>query len=516
MSLQKYENMFKKILIANRGEIAVRIIRACRELGIKAVAVYSEIDRKGLHVRMADEAYLIGPSPSTASYLNMEKLIEVAKKAGCEGIHPGYGFLAENSAFARKVEEQSLVFIGPPASAIELLGDKMAARKTMKKAGIEVVPGTEEPLESEEQGLRIARKIGFPILIKAAGGGGGKGMRVVREEKDLKEAMRACASEAKSAFADARIYIEKYLEKPRHVEIQILGDKFGNVIHLGERECSIQRRHQKVIEESPSPIVDEKMRRKMGETAIRAAKAAGYYNAGTMEFLIDSDKNFYFLEANTRLQVEHPVTEMVTGIDIAKEQIRIASGSPLSYKQGDVSWKGAAIECRIYAEDPENNFLPSTGIVSYYEEPAGPGIRVDAGLYEGCEIPIFYDPIIGKLITWGANRDEAIQRMKRALSEYHISGVSTTIPFHLQVMDNEKFKRGELSTHFIEEEFSRGLKVILEEDELKMAALFAALAGYQNKKRVKSAFGGKGSRVQEKENPWKMEGRRRGLRRLGM
>jgi acetyl-CoA carboxylase biotin carboxylase subunit len=506
-------SMFKKILIANRGEIAVRIIRACRELGIKAVAVYSEIDRKGLHVRMADEAYFIGPSPSTASYLNMEKLIEVAKKAGCEGIHPGYGFLAENSAFARKVEEQGLVFIGPPASAIELLGDKMAARKTMKKAGIEVVPGTEEPLETEEQGLKIARKIGFPILIKAAGGGGGNGMRVVREEKDLKEAMRACASEAKSAFADARIYIEKYLEKPRHVEIQILGDKFGKVIHLGERECSIQRRHQKVIEESPSPIVDEKMRKKMGETAVKAAKAAGYYNAGTMEFLVDPDKNFYFLEANTRLQVEHPVTEMVTGIDIAKEQIRIASGSPLSYKQEDVAWKGAAIECRIYAEDPENNFLPSTGTVSYYEEPAGPGIRVDAGLYEGCEIPIYYDPIIGKLITWGANRDEAIQRMKRALSEYHISGVATTIPFHIQVLDNEKFKRGELSTHFIQEEFSQGLKVTLKEDDLKMVALFAALAEYQNRSRAQTFKSSKAQGEKQRENSWKMEGRRRGLRK---
>jgi acetyl-CoA carboxylase biotin carboxylase subunit len=465
--------MFKKILIANRGEIAVRIIRACKELGIKAVAVFSEIDRKGLHVRMADEAYFIGPSPSVASYLDMEKLIEVAKKAGCEGIHPGYGFLAENPVFARLVEKESLIFIGPPASAIELLGDKMAARKTMKKAGIEVVPGTEEPLESEKQGLSIVQKIGFPILIKAAGGGGGKGMRVVRNEKNLKEAMRACSSEAKSAFADARIYIEKYLEKPRHIEIQILGDKYGDVIYLGERECSIQRRHQKVIEESPSTVVDDGMRKGMGETAVKAAKVAGYYNAGTMEFLVDSNKNFYFLEANTRLQVEHPVTEMVTGIDIAKEQIKIASGLPLGYRQEDICWKGAAMECRIYAEDPENNFLPSTGMVSYYEEPAGPGIRVDSGLYEGCEVPIYYDPIIGKLITWGKNREEAIQRMKRALSEYHISGVATTIPFHMQVMENEKFKKGELSTHFIEEEFNQGREVQIEDSTYQMVALFS-------------------------------------------
>lgn len=502
--------MFKKILIANRGEIAVRIIRACRESGIKAVTVFSEVDRKGLHVRMADEAYFIGPSPSAESYLNMEKIIEVAKKAECEGIHPGYGFLAENPVFARKIEKEGLFFIGPPASAIELLGDKMAARKTMKDAGIDIVPGTEEPLESEKQGLSIAQRIGFPILIKAAGGGGGKGMRIVRNEKDLKEAMRACASEAKSAFADARIYIEKYLERPRHVEIQILGDKFGNVIYLGERECSIQRRHQKVVEESPSPVVDEKMRKRMGETAVKAAKAAGYRNAGTMEFLVDSDKNFYFLEANTRLQVEHPVTEMVTGIDIAKEQIKIASGLPLSYKQKDISWRGAAIECRIYAEDPENNFLPSTGVVSSYEEPAGPGIRVDSGLYEGCEVPIYYDPIIGKLITWGKNRDEAIQRMRRALTEYRISGVATTIPFHIQVMQNEKFQKGDLSTHFIEEEFNRGRKIQAEEDVYKMAALFSALVKFKETKRIQTR---RGSKIQ-RENPWKIEGRRRGLRRL--
>ena len=508
--------MFKKILIANRGEIAVRIIRACRELGIKAVAVFSEIDRKGLHVRMADEAYFIGPSPSVASYLNMEKLIEVAKKANCEGIHPGYGFLAENPVFARLVEKEGLVFIGPPDSAIKLLGDKMAARKTMKKAGIEVVPGTEEPLESEKQGLAIVQKIGFPILIKAAGGGGGKGMRIVRNEKDLKEAMRACSSEAKSAFADARIYIEKYLEKPRHIEIQILGDKLGNIIYLGERECSIQRRHQKVIEESPSPIVDEVMRKKMGETAVKAAKVAGYYNAGTMEFLVDSDKSFYFLEANTRLQVEHPVTEMVTGIDIAKEQIKIAFSLPLGYTQEDICWKGAAIECRIYAEDPENNFLPSTGTVSYYEEPAGPGIRVDSGLYEGCEVPIYYDPIIGKLITWGKDREEAIQRMKRALSEYHISGVATTIPFHMQVMENEKFKKGELSTHFIEEEFNQGRKAQLEENSYRMVALFSALAEYKNIQKVQRFNPPGRTKAQEKENPWKMEGRRRGLRKLGV
>ncbi|MCJ7578219.1 MAG: ATP-grasp domain-containing protein, partial [candidate division Zixibacteria bacterium] len=347
--------MFRKVLIANRGEIAVRIIRACREMGIKTVAVFSEIDRKALHVRFADEAYPIGPAPSAQSYLDMEKIIEKAKESGAEAIHPGYGFLAENPVFVKMVESEGLIFIGPPSSAVELLGDKIAARKTMKNAGVPIVPGTEVEIASEEQAISIAEKIGFPILIKAVGGGGGKGMRIVRQKSELKEALRGASSEASSAFADPRIYIEKYLEKPRHVEIQILADKYGNVIHLGERECSIQRRHQKVVEESPSPIVDEKMRKAMGEQAVKAAKATGYVNAGTMEFLVDQDRKFYFLESNTRLQVEHPVTEMVTGIDLAKEQIKIASGMKLSYKQEDIKWKGSAIECRIYAEDPENN-----------------------------------------------------------------------------------------------------------------------------------------------------------------
>jgi len=507
--------MFKKILIANRGEIAVRIIRACREMGIKTVAVFSEIDRKALHVRFADEAYLIGPAPSTQSYLDMEKLIEVAKESGAKAIHPGYGFLAENPTFVRLVESEGLTFIGPPSSAVELLGDKVAARKTMKNAGVPIVPGTEVEIASEEQALLIAEKIGFPILIKAVGGGGGKGMRIVRQKSELKEATRGASSEANSAFADPRIYIEKYLERPRHVEIQILADKYGNVIHLGERECSIQRRHQKVVEESPSPIVDEKTRKAMGEQAVKAAKAAGYVNAGTMEFLVDQDRKFYFLESNTRLQVEHPVTEMVTGIDIAKEQIKIASGMKLSYKQEDIRWKGSAIECRIYAEDPENNFLPSVGTVHSYVEPSGPGVRVDSGLYEGIEISLYYDPLIAKLLVWANDRNEAIERMKRALSEYRISGVATTIPFHLKVMNNEKFKEGKIHTHFIEEEMEKGeLMISGDSDDIsKAVAVFSALLYHQERVGkpswlAKTPF----SKRKSTDSPWKIEGRRMGLR----
>jgi len=503
--------MFKKILIANRGEIAVRIIRACREMGIKTVAIFSDIDRKALHVRLADEAYFVGPAQATQSYLNMERIIEVARDSGAEAIHPGYGFFAENYDFVKRVESEGLVFIGPPAKAVKLLGDKVAARKTMKGSGVPIVPGTEVEIGSDEQGAFIADEVGLPILIKAVGGGGGKGMRIVREKSELKSALRAASSEAKSAFADPRIYIEKYLERPRHVEIQILADRFGNVIHLGERECSIQRRHQKVIEESPSPVVDEKMRKAMGETAVTAAKASGYVNAGTIEFLVDSERSFYFLESNTRLQVEHPVTEMVTGIDLAKEQIRIASGMKLSYEQEDIKWRGSAIECRIYAEDPENNFLPSTGVVHSYWEPAGPGIRVDSGLYEGAEVSLFYDPLISKLLAWGKDRDEAIQRMKRALSEYRISGVATTIPFHLRVMENQKFQKGEIHTHFIDEEFEKKLSEPEYNDELlKAVAVFSALLDHQEKRKVKPVLST--SAGKSKDNPWKIAGRKMGLR----
>ena len=500
--------MFKKILIANRGEIAVRIIRACQEMGIESVAVFSEIDRNGLHVHLADEAYPIGPAPSEKSYLDMQKIIGAAKKSKAEAIHPGYGFLAENPKFAELVRSQGLVFIGPTPEAIRLLGDKMEARRTMANSGIPIVPGTEEPISSEEEAIETAEVVGYPILIKAAGGGGGKGMRIVHNSKDIKQSIRACRNEAKSAFGDDRIYIEKYLEKPRHIEIQILADSFGNVIHLGERECSIQRRHQKVIEESPSIAVDDIMRRNMGQTAVKAAKAAGYVNAGTVEFLVDKDKKFYFLEVNTRLQVEHPVTEMITGIDLAKEQIKIAAKERLSYSQEDVKWKGSAIECRIYAEDPENDFLPSVGKIKSYKEPAGPGIRVDSGLYQGCEVSLYYDPLISKLIVWGENRGEAIDRMKRALSEYHISGVITTIPFHRKVMHNEKFIKGEISTHFIAEEFGGNGKPRAGKDIYKIAAILSAIACYHDQKITKPQI----SKSKYEQNPWKMEGRRRSLR----
>ncbi|KPL03834.1 MAG: hypothetical protein AMJ90_03085 [candidate division Zixibacteria bacterium SM23_73_2] len=502
--------MFKKILIANRGEIAVRIIRACKEMGIKAVSVFSEIDRKSLHVRLSDEAYFIGPPPSNQSYLVMEKLVNVAQKSGAEAIHPGYGFLAENYKFAKLVEDAGLAFIGPPSNAIELLGDKMRARKAISQSGVPIVPGMEKSIASEEEAVSFARDIGFPVLIKAAAGGGGKGMRIVENPKQMKDAIRGASFEAKSAFGDERIYIEKYLEKPRHVEFQILADKHGNMIHLGERECSIQRRHQKVIEESPSTIVDEDMRKRMGEAAVKAAKVSGYVNAGTMEFLVDKDKNFYFLESNTRLQVEHPVTELVTGIDIVKEQLRIASGEKLSTRQEDIRWKGASIECRIYAEDPYNDFLPSSGKITSYLEPSGPGVRIDSGLYEGCEISLYYDPIISKLLTWSSTRDEAISRMKRALLEYHISGISTTIPFHLLVMDNKKFLKGDISTHFIQEEFGKK-EIETDHDELyKVIALFSALTDFQGKKKLKAPEGKK-----FKQSSWKIEGRRIGLRRFG-
>lgn len=507
--------MFKKVLIANRGEIAVRIIRACREMGVKTVAIFSEIDRKALHVRLADEAYLVGPAKATESYLNMEKIFEVAAKSKAEAIHPGYGFFAENYDFVKRIESEGLVFIGPPSDAVKLLGDKVAARKTMKNSGVPIVPGTEVEIGSDEQGESIAREVGFPILIKAVGGGGGKGMRIVRDNKDLKGALRAASSEANSAFADPRIYIEKYLERPRHVEIQILADKHGNVIHLGERECSIQRRHQKVIEESPSPVVDEKMRQAMGKAAVTAAKASGYVNAGTIEFLVDSDRNFYFLESNTRLQVEHPVTEMITGVDLAKEQLRIASGMKLSYGQEDIQWRGSAIECRIYAEDPENNFLPSTGMVHSYWEPSGPGIRVDSGLYEGAEVSLFYDPLISKLLAWGEDREEAIRRMKRALSEYRILGVANNISFHLGVMENLKFQKGEIHTHFIDEEFEKEKPAGLEDkEELHQAvAVFSALLDYQERKNHKPVLSSAKGRT--KDSPWKIAGRKMGLRRFG-
>ncbi len=442
--------MIKKILIANRGEIALRIIRSCKELQIQSVAVFSDIDRYAMHVRFADEAYPIGPAPSSESYLNMDKILEVARKSGADAIHPGYGFLSENAEFAEKVKAAGLIFIGPDPEAIRTMGDKITARKKMIASGVPVVPGTEQVISSEEEARRIIRETGLPVMLKASAGGGGKGMRLVYKEEDLMRALRAARSEAGTAFGNDAVYIERYIESPHHIEFQILGDQHGNYIHLGERECSVQRRHQKVIEESPSPLMTPELREEMGETAIAAARAVDYVGAGTIEFLVDDNLNYYFLEMNTRLQVEHPVTEMVVGIDLVKEQILIAQGEKLNYAQEDVCQKGHAVECRIYAEDPNKNFMPSPGKIRRLRKPHGPGVRVDDYVYEGYKIPIYYDPMISKLITYGANRKEAIQRMIRALNEYRIVGVKTSIPFLKKIMKNKHFQEELYNTHFIE------------------------------------------------------------------
>jgi len=445
--------VFTKILIANRGEIAIRVVRACREMGIRSVAIFSEADRRALHVRYSDEAWFIGPSPASESYLVIDKIIDVARKSGAEAIHPGYGFLAENPRFADRCEKEKIKLIGPSAYAMRTMGSKTLARKTVQAAGVPVVPGTVEPIASEEEVLRVAREIGFPVMLKATAGGGGKGLRLVREEGELHSSLRMAKSEAKSAFSDDSVYVEKYIENPRHVEIQILGDSHGNYIHLFERECSIQRRHQKVIEESPSVIVTPAMREAMGKVAIEAARAVKYEGAGTCEFLVDRNRSFFFLEMNTRLQVEHPVTERVTGVDIVKEQILVAAGEKLSVRQEDVSQIGHAIECRIYAEDPDRNFFPCPGTITSLRTPGGPGVRDDSGVYEGFEIPIYYDPIISKLVAWGKDRTEAIARMKRALTEYVVTGVKTTIPFHIRVMNNRHFIEGNFDTDFIDKVF---------------------------------------------------------------
>ena len=444
-------NKIRKVLIANRGEIAVRVLRTCREMGIRTVAVYSEADRTALHTRLADESYCVGPPPAGESYLQQDTILKIARQADVDAIHPGYGFLSENPVFAEKVEKTGLVFIGPPASAMRIMGDKTEARKAMQKAGVPIVPGTAEPLSSVEQATKTAAQVGYPVLLKAAAGGGGKGMRIVESEKDMASSFRSASSEAQSAFGDGRVYIEKYLEQPRHIEFQVFADQHGNAIHLGERECSIQRRHQKVIEEAPSAILDPEMRTKMGEAAVKAALACGYTNAGTIEFLVDKHRNFYFLEMNTRLQVEHPVTEMITGVDLVKEQIRIAEGEAISFTQDDLKIHGHSIEVRVYAEDPTNNFLPDIGKLHIYQKPEGEGIRVDDGFEEGMNIPIYYDPMISKLIVWAGTREEAINRMSRALQEYKITGVKTSIPFLARIMEAPVFRSGKYNTHFIEE-----------------------------------------------------------------
>ncbi len=491
--------MFEKVLVANRSEIAVRIIRACKEMGIKTVAVFSDVDRDALHVRMADEAYHIGPPPARESYLRIDKIIDVAKRSGAEAIHPGYGFLAENAEFAQACEDAGIVFIGPPKESIVAMGSKTVARQTAMKADVPVIPGTLEPL-SDEEIFQKAEEIGFPIMLKAVAGGGGKGMRLVKSREELESAVRLARSEAKGAFGDDSLYIEKYIENPRHVEMQILVDRYGNGIYLGERECSIQRRHQKVIEETPSVIMDEELRRRMGEAALRVAKAAGYYSAGTVEFLVDKDRNFYFLEVNTRLQVEHPVTEMVTGIDIVKEMIKIAAGEKLSYTQDDVKMEGASMEFRIYAEDPFNNFMPAPGKITGFRVPGGPGIRVDAGVYEGAVVPMEYDPIVAKLIVWGKDRKEVIERSKRALREFVVRGIKTTIPFHLVVLDDERFVSGDFDTTFVEsvlDKLGRG-----SQEGLELALALAAIAEDQKEyasERVCKEGG---------MDPWKFFGRK--------
>jgi len=441
--------MFRKILIANRGEIAVRLIRACRDLGISPIAVYSEADRQALHVRLADEAYFIGEAPASQSYLVGEKIIDAARKSGAEGIHPGYGFLSEREWFARAAGEAGITFIGPSPESIQMMGDKTNARIAAIKAGAPIVPGTTEPVSDEATAKKIAAEVGYPVMLKAAAGGGGKGMRIVRTDEEIGAAVQMAGAEAQAAFGDPSVYIEKLIERPRHIEIQIAADKFGNVIHLGERECSIQRRHQKVIEECPASFNDPELRARMGAAAVEIARAANYFSVGTIEFLVDADRNFYFLEMNTRLQVEHPVTELVTGVDLVREQIRIAAGEKLSYKQEDIRWTGSSIECRVYAEDPEKNFLPSPGKITRLRTPSGPGVRDDSGVYEGWEVPLFYDPMISKLATWGATRGEAIARMQRALGEYHVGGIRTTIPFFQAVLKDEEFRQGDIDTGYI-------------------------------------------------------------------
>jgi acetyl-CoA carboxylase, biotin carboxylase subunit len=472
--------MFKKVLVANRGEIAVRIIRACRELGIETVAVFSEADRSALHVRYADEAYLLGPAPSRESYLRADKILEIVKQSGADAIHPGYGFLAEREDFAAKCEETGIKFIGPKPSSIAAMGDKGKARATVIKAGVPVVPGTEDVGNmTDDDLLRIAPQVGFPLLIKATAGGGGKGMREVKSLDEMPTLLQSARREAESAFGDGNVYLEKLVEGARHIEFQIMADSHGNVIHLGERECSIQRRHQKLLEEAPSPFMDEELRQKMGSVAVKAAQAVDYINAGTIEFLVDKDKNFYFLEMNTRLQVEHPITEMVTGVDIVAEQIRIARGRQLSYTQDQIQFKGHAIECRVNAEDPFNNFIPSTGRITHSLLPTGPGVRVDTGVYPGFEITPYYDPMIAKLIVWGETRAQAILRMRRALEEYRIVGVRTNIPFHQTLMDSHRFMGGQFDTRFVEERFLLKGTAELVDKNAEIAAILAALVAHR-------------------------------------
>ncbi len=473
----------KKILIANRGEIAVRVIRACRDLEIKTVAVFSDPDRAALHVRRADEAYHLGPAAPKESYLNVEKIIDTAKKSGADAIHPGYGFLSERATFAEAVQKAGLIFIGPDPKVIHSMGSKIESRKIAEQAGVPIVPGIQHPLKDVKEAMEVAKKIGFPVLLKAAAGGGGKGMRLVKEQKELPSAFTVAQNEALSSFGDDSLYIEKYVEGPHHIEVQIFGDHHGNVLHFFERECSMQRRHQKVIEESPSPFITLEKRRKVCEIAVKLAKSVNYFNAGTVECLVDKYQNHYFLEMNTRLQVEHPLTELVTGVDLVKLQITVAEGEPLPFKQEDIKQIGHAIECRIYAEDPFHNFMPAPGLVVDMQYPLGPGIRLDNGIYQGFRIPLEYDPILSKLIAYGRDREEAIRRMQRALGEYRISGPKTNLYFHRRALEMEDFIKGDYDTHFIDKHMAEILEVPREEKT--QALMAAALAKFLEEKKAR-------------------------------
>jgi acetyl-CoA carboxylase biotin carboxylase subunit len=486
----------KKVLIANRGEIAIRIARTCREMGIGTVAIYSDLDRKSPFVHYMDEAFALGGQTSLDTYLRVDKIIDICHKSKIDAVHPGYGFLAENPEFAQTVEDEGFIFIGPPASAIKLMGNKTAARQKMIEKGIPVVPGTDSPITDPKEALKIAEKIGFPILIKASAGGGGKGMRRVENKQEFNSAVEGAQREAGSAFGDSSVYIEKYVDQPRHIEFQILADKYGNIIDLGERECSIQRRHQKIIEEAPSSLLTPDLREEMGKTAREVARTCGYQSAGTVEFLVDKNLNYYFLEMNTRLQVEHPVTELVTGLDLVREQLLIASGETLSIKDSIHQFNGHAFECRIYAEDPDNNFAPSPGIIRHICPPGGPGIREDSGVVSGNEISLFYDPMISKLCSWGEDRREAINRMRRALGEYELQGIYSTIPFLQKVFNHPRFVAGQITTNFIDEE-----PVLFDSpmEEMKIAALAAVILQQndKNKKTVQSNDDNKSSRWKE-------------------
>src|SRR5689334_10970637 len=468
--------MFRKVLIANRGEIAIRIIRACRELGIVPVAVYSEADAESLHVRMADEAICIGPAASAESYLNIDRVVSAAVTTKADAVHPGYGFLAENASFARAVANAGLTFIGPPVEALEIMGSKTSARRAAMNAGVPIVPGTIEALQSVAEASKTADEFGYPVMLKAAAGGGGKGMRLVADVHELRSAFETAQAEAAAAFGDSSLYLEKAVERPRHIEIQLFADNHGHVVHLGERECSIQRRHQKVIEECPSPLNDPDLRRRMGNAAVKIARAVAYSGAGTIEFLLsDTTREFYFLEMNTRLQVEHPVTELVTGFDLVREQFSVAAGAPLSFAQEDVRWRGHAIECRIYAEDPANNFFPSPGKITHLQEPLGPGVRIDSGVRRLSEVSIHYDPMIAKLAVWGRTRGEAIDRLRRALDEYDVAGITTSLPFFREIVRDEEFIAAKLDTGFIARFNERRVEPEIAEEDQDLAIIAAAL-----------------------------------------